>query len=189
MKRRIGFLAGMFLLISQPVYSMGWGDWAYTTKNGTTFIGAGGVGLKSGRTSLHVKKWYYYKDHIIGHYYPYKYDDTHKGPYFILNEISKEFSSYSSKEEWRYSINRKGLKPKIKARWFSDHSTRLLVIPVILIGYPLVSILFYFLIYLFLEDIFLTKIFNIKIPFNQFFSGVLLLTILRIYLCYNLQSF
>ena len=92
---------------------MGWGDWGYTTKNGTTFIGDGGVWLKSKGMSIYVIKWYYYKNHIIGYYSPQKYDAIHKGNYFILNETSKEFSSYSSKEAWKNSIENKGLNPII----------------------------------------------------------------------------
>ena len=120
MKINAVFFIGIILLIGQSANSMGWGDWIYTTKNGTRIMGDGGVQLNSKGLNIYLTKWYYYKNHIIGYYQPQKYDDIHKGSYFILNEISKEFNSYGSKSEWQYSIMDKGLNPII-TRWFTKH--------------------------------------------------------------------
>lgn len=148
MKIKTIFHIGIILFLSQPANSMGWGDWLYTTKNGTRIKGDGGVRLNSKGLNISLIKWYYYKNHIIGYYQPQKYDEVHKGSYFILDEISKEFNSYSTKEEWKYSLKDKGLEPII-TRWFTEHCDLgphiifIMLLPVFYVA--LILLLFFFM--------------------------------------------
>lgn len=66
---KVDFLSLFFLLTSLTCHSMGFADWHETTRNGTTFCDPGDgveITLVDGAIFKYVRRWYFYKDHIIG---------------------------------------------------------------------------------------------------------------------------
>lgn len=57
----------------------------------------------------HVRKWYYYKDYIIG--------ETYEKKYFIVNELSNEIELFENNHTWLESISNNNLNPKYWTRW------------------------------------------------------------------------
>lgn len=189
--KRIELIIGLFLFSIQPIYSMGFGDWGYTTKHRTSIVGDGGVIIENRRNRIYsVKKWYYYQDHIIGINSPNKYNAY---SYFILNEINGEIKTFEKVEEWRFEIKENELKP-IFTRWYSDHFNGVLLLVIIYsICYPFVSIpiyvLLFYLLYKFMKEVFLKERFDFKKPFTQIFIFLCLIIGICTFFSHNVQSF
>jgi hypothetical protein len=61
-----------------------------------------------------IKKWYYYKNHIIGESAEY---------YFVFNELTKELRCFALEQEWELFLGKRYLTPKIWTRWYMGEYT------------------------------------------------------------------
>ena len=98
---------------------MGLGDWGHTTKYGTHFDGIGSTIISCKNNDVEfVRKWYYYRNHIIGNCGSYNRANS----FFILDEKTCQVQVFERKEHWGKSISKAGLKPFFWTRWYRDHT-------------------------------------------------------------------
>lgn len=195
MKIRVSVFFTIVFLTIQSSYGMSLGEWSYGTKHRTFISGDGGVQIENRRNRIYnVKKWYYYKDHIIGlTSISYHKTEEQKESYFILNELTGKIDTFQNAKEWRDSIRESELKP-IYTRWYTNHFNRaLFLIALCSIIYPFFSIpIFLLLLYLlfkFLKEVFFRERFNLKEPFTQVFIFLSLIISICLFLSNNYQSF
>lgn len=62
-----------------------------------------------------LKKWYFYKEHVVGIY--------KESNYFILNENTAQLDTFNVKSDWMKAIKSKRIEPKIWTRWHTDSFT------------------------------------------------------------------
>jgi len=67
---------------------------------------------KNGYIIQNLTKWYFYKKHIIGEYYPIKYNKR-KLKYFIFDECSCKLREIETKQEFEDLLQKEKLKPLI----------------------------------------------------------------------------
>ena len=108
------------------------------------------INLKDGQQLDFLKKWYFYKNNIIGEL---EYSYTNAGNYFVLNEEKNLIIKFNSKIEWNKYIESENLKPFIYTRWFNgfpndffDDSFFLMSIYLFFLSIPL-SLGFFYLVY------------------------------------------
>ena len=109
----------LLLLCSFNSFSFGLGDWQNTTPGGNTIDYPGGyIRLwieESQENIIGLKKWYFYKEYIVGVY--------KESSYFILNEDTAQLDTFSIENDWLGAIKSKRIEPKIWKRWHSDSFT------------------------------------------------------------------
>jgi len=124
------------------MYAMGLGDWIYHTDNGSTIEDpGGGIRLWTNKNDelAHLKKWYFYNEHIMGEYRP-DINDYSEIAYFILNELNGDLKTYNTKELFSKAIRTQQLEPIFWTRWYHDHFTFVLGIYLLWIFYwPIIS--------------------------------------------------
>lgn len=63
-----------------------------------------------------LKKWYFYKNHIIG-----QYNDTSQVQFFIFNESTCTHEKFEDEVAFKNQIKLKRLKPLIWTRWYKEN--------------------------------------------------------------------
>jgi hypothetical protein len=110
------FLAISFLFISLRLSGFGIGDWQHETPGANLMEDPGsGTQLtirKTGEKLLGIKRWYFYKDFIVG---------ESADVLFILDENRGEKLIYNDREKWTKEIQLRGLKPFLWTRWYTDN--------------------------------------------------------------------
>ncbi|MFM2269915.1 MAG: hypothetical protein RL757_3356, partial [Bacteroidota bacterium] len=105
-----------FLIIgSFHAHGYGLGDWEHQTPSGNMMRDNGSgitLTLNGKREDISIKKWYFYKNHIIG---------FSNNSFFIVNETKKEIYTFKTEEDWHDAIGQHNLKPWIWTRWYVDN--------------------------------------------------------------------
>lgn len=101
---------------------MGISDWHYETSNGSTISDPGsGIYLWNHNTELSsLRKWYFYKNHIIGEY-EHLTNNKYVTGYFILNELNGNLKTYDDTNLFENDLKNQQLTPQFWTRWYSDH--------------------------------------------------------------------
>jgi hypothetical protein len=115
-----GLLFVLIAFASFNSFGMGWGDWMTETPGGHAMNNYSGnpIALYLKDTSItNVKKWYFFKKHIIG--------ELASGSYFIVDERSSKFEAFDKKEKWEKHLVENELTPTFWIRWYKDDWTYL----------------------------------------------------------------
>jgi len=67
-------------------------------------------------TVRYLKKWYFYKKHIVGMLAP-----NQPNQYFIINEQTCQVDTFNSREDFNHTLNKKELIPHIWTRWYDSN--------------------------------------------------------------------
>jgi len=115
----------LLLCLNCKVYSYSMGDWSTETKNGTAFNDPGGgltIALSNGDKYKNIKKWYFYKNHIIGTSIQFvgTYDER-LTCYFIMNELNNQVLAFDEEDAWYKYRSEHGLIPAYWTRWHLDN--------------------------------------------------------------------
>lgn len=125
------FLLFVILIFPSKGYCGEFGSWWQTTPEGNTIgkekwndqyiIGIictkrNNNHLKYGHAVSNLKKWYFYKHHIIGEYL-----ENSKQRFFIFNESNCEASLFDTQQKFDKQILEKKLQPKLWTRWYEKN--------------------------------------------------------------------
>lgn len=147
---KLSFLTLFLIFILTTGNAIGWGSWRCETVNGSIIRHPGGsIYLESERNGNRInlsglKKWYFYKDHIVGIYLV-KDNSSWVENYFVLNELNLILSTFTEIQEFNKYLSTTNLVPEIETKWFSQYwkplnedLMMLLVYPLFIFGFPFV---------------------------------------------------
>lgn len=140
------------MIISTTTYGrIGLGDWSCVTPNGNRINNFSEQTLYlSNNTQLDgLDEWYFYKDQIIGKLHG---ADPKRKVYFVVNELSFEINTFSTKQEWISYLDKQNLQPKIWTRWFQRDWTFFddqIILWLVFTSYISLPLMICFLIFLF----------------------------------------
>ena len=113
---KIAVILIIFTLSSFNVYGYGLSDWQHETPCGNLIDDNGnGITLhltKKGQEMSLIKRWYFYKDHIIG---------ISRDNYFIVNESTEQIYQFNNESAWQNAIQQNKLTPPLWTRWYADN--------------------------------------------------------------------
>lgn len=126
MKSHLQLLLILLILCQNyEAYSNGFGDWSAVTKNGTAFNDPGGglsITLSNMDEYKNIRKWYFYKNHIIGTRIQFVQTSNERHTcYLIINELNNKVLEFDEEEAWYQYRSEHELLPAYWTRWFSDN--------------------------------------------------------------------
>jgi len=117
------FILLTILIFSKSFAIVGLADWQFVTSKGNIFNNyqQDGISLSINGNDVKIdnlKKWYFYKDFIIGEHL----NESSRLEYFFVNEINSKVIFFDTFDESDKFKDENGLKPFIWTRWNDEKS-------------------------------------------------------------------
>ena len=135
--------------------------------------------LKNGKKFSHVKKWYFYKEHIIG--YTWKFMGERKPDsltYFVVEERSGKSVEFYREDTWQEHLKKNDLVPHYYTRWHYDNwqQSNLLInvlyIIIVLLAFGIYSMIGFLLIVFLVYKLLKARILSFKKMFIFFYYAL-----------------